>query len=212
MITIIGYGLGNVSALVNVYNQLNIPVSIATKCDDLKTATKVILPGVGAFDDAMQRLESSGMRKLLDEIVLHRHIPLLGICVGMQILAHSSEEGNLPGLGWIDGIVKRFNFSSLKKPLNVPHMGWNDVKPLKINGLFNGLDNKARFYFLHSFYFHCQNNKDVVAVTDYGGEFACAVNSENVFGVQFHPEKSHHWGMQLLKNFAEMGGEVRSEE
>jgi glutamine amidotransferase len=204
MISIINYGLGNVMALVNVYNQLNIPVGIATKCYDLKNATKVILTGVGAFDNAMQSLENSGMRKLLDEIVLDGHIPLLGICVGMQILAHTSEEGNLPGLGWIDGAVKRFNFSSLKKPLNVPHMGWNDVKPLKINGLFNGLDHEARFYFLHSYYFRCQKNKDVAAVTDYGGEFACAVNSGNVFGVQFHPEKSHHWGIRLLENFAKI--------
>jgi len=204
MITIISYGLGNVRALVNVYNQLNIPVSIATKCDDLKNATKVILPGVGAFDNAMQSLENSGMRKLLDEIVLHRHIPLLGICVGMQMFARASEEGNLPGLGWIDGVVKRFNLSSLKKPLSVPHMGWNDVNPLKINGLFNGLDHEPRFYFLHSYYFHCQKDKDVVAITDYGGEFACAVNSGNIFGVQFHPEKSHQWGIRLLENFAKL--------
>ena len=117
MITIINYGLGNIRAFVNVYNQLNVPVNIATQCDDLKTATKIILPGVGAFDYAMQRLEKSGMRQTLDEIVLQRHVPVLGICVGMQMLARSSEEGSLSGLGWIDGEVKRFNFSSIHKKI-----------------------------------------------------------------------------------------------
>jgi glutamine amidotransferase len=202
MITIIDYGLGNIKALVNVYNNLNIPINIATQCDDLEKASKVILPGVGAFDYAMQRLEISGMRQTLDEIVLHRHVPVLGICVGMQMLACSSEEGRLPGLGWIDGEVKKFNIPSLSEPLCLPHMGWNNIKPVKINILLQGLDLDARFYFLHSYYFHCHKNEDIIAVTDYGGEFACAVNSENVFGVQFHPEKSHQWGIQLLKNFA----------
>ena len=204
MITIINYGLGNIRAFVNVYHQLNIPINIATQCDDLKTATKVILPGVGAFDYAMQRLEISGMRQTLDEIVLHRHVPVLGICVGMQMLACSSEEGSLPGLGWIDGEVKRFNFSSLNQSMCVPHMGWNNIKPVKINGLLQGLDLEARLYFLHSYYFQSHRNEDIIAVTDYGGEFACAVNSGNVFGVQFHPEKSHQWGIRLLENFAKV--------
>ena len=204
MMTIVNYGLGNIKAFINVYSQLHIPVAIATKAGDIEKATKIILPGVGAFDHALQRLDQLDMRHILDEMVLHRKVPVLGVCVGMQILAYSSEEGNLPGLGWIDGVVKRFKFSSLKEQLNVPHMGWNDVKPLKINGLFNGLHNEARFYFLHSYYFHCQKNKDIVAVTDYGGEFACAVNSGHVFGIQFHPEKSHHWGIRLLDNFAKI--------
>ena len=204
MIAIVDYGLGNVKAFANVYNNLNIPVTIAKQADDLKKAAKVILPGVGAFDYAMQRLEDSGMRQTLDEIVLHRKVPVLGICVGMQMLAHSSEEGKLPGLGWIDGEVKRFNFSSLKHSMHIPHMGWNDVKVIKKNSLLKGLDLEARFYFLHSYYFHCHRSEDIIAVTDYGGEFACAVNSGNVFGVQFHPEKSHQWGIQLLKNFANL--------
>jgi imidazole glycerol-phosphate synthase subunit HisH len=204
MIAIIDYGLGNVKAFANVYDRLNIPAMIARQDKDLQNVDKVILPGVGAFDYAMQRLEKSGMRQALDEIVLHRKTPVLGICVGMQMLALSSEEGSLPGLGWIDGVVKRFTSSSLNGSMRVPHMGWNDVKIIKQNNLLNGLDSGARFYFLHSYYFQCHRREDIIAVTNYGGEFACAVNSGNIFGVQFHPEKSHQWGVQLLKNFAEL--------
>jgi glutamine amidotransferase len=203
MIAIVDYGLGNVKAFANVYKNLNISAMIVKEVDDLKKAGKVILPGVGSFDHAMQRLEISGMRESLDEIVLRRHVPVLGICVGMQMLAGSSEEGSAPGLGWVHGEVKRFDVSS-RHPICVPHMGWNDVKPLKTNGLFQGLDQDARFYFLHSYYFQSQEWEDVIAVTDYGGEFACAVNHGNIFGVQFHPEKSHQWGIRLLENFAKI--------
>ena len=203
MIAIIDYGLGNVRAFANVYKKLNMPAIIVKQTEDLKNVSKVILPGVGAFDHAMQMLEQSGMRQHLDEIVLHRHVPVLGICVGMQMLACSSEEGSLPGLGWIDGEVKKFK-SSLRTPMCVPHMGWNNIRPLKINGLLQGLDLDARFYFLHSYFFQSHRSEDIIAVTDYDGEFACAVNSGNVFGVQFHPEKSHQWGIRLLENFAKV--------
>ena len=204
MIGIIDYGLGNVKAFANVYKNLNLPVTVVKQPNDLKNVSKVILPGVGAFDYAMQKLDQSGMRQFLDEIVLEHYVPVMGICVGMQILAHSSDEGSLPGLGWIDGVVKRFNFSTLKKPLIIPHMGWNSVKTIKNNVLFKGLDHDPRFYFLHSYYFQCQKNEDIVAVTDYGGEFACAVNFGNIFGIQFHPEKSHQYGIQILDNFGKM--------
>lgn len=202
--TIIDYGLGNIRAFANVYKKLNIPVKIATNTDDVKKATKLILPGIGAFDHAIQQFDQSGMRPVLNEMVLHHRVPVLGICVGMQMLACSSEEGKLPGLGWIDAKVNKFDISSFKQPECVPHMGWNDVKQSKNNVLFNGLGNDSRFYFLHSYYIHCKNNEDVIAVTDYGGKFACAVNSGNIFGVQFHPEKSHQWGILLLENFAKL--------
>jgi len=204
MIAIVDYGLGNVKAFENVYKKLGIPTKIAKQANDLKNATKIILPGVGAFDHAIHRLEKSGMRETLDEIVLNHGLPVLGICVGMQMLAHSSEEGKLAGLGWIDAEVKRFDLSSFTYFACVPHMGWNDIKVVKGNGLLCEIDSDARFYFLHSYYVTCKKREDIIAVTDYGGEFVCAVNSGNIFGVQFHPEKSHQWGVQLLKNFAEL--------
>ena len=204
MITIIDYGLGNVLAFVNVYSRLNIPVAVAKSANDLVNATKLILPGVGSFDHAMQQLDQSGMRQPVEQLVLQNAMPVLGICVGMQMLAKFSDEGELPGLGWIDGKVKKFDLSAMPRGTNLPHMGWNDVKPVVDGGLFKGMEQDARFYFLHSFYFECYQLQNVLAVTDYGGQFSCAVRRDNVYGVQFHPEKSHHFGSQLLKNFAEV--------
>lgn len=204
MIVIIDYGLGNINAFANVFKRLNIPVKIAQKADDLEDVSKIILPGVGAFDHAMIKLKESGMREKLDELVLKKSMPVLGICVGMQILAHSSEEGSLPGLGWIDGVVKKFDTQKMKQKTHLPHMGWNDVKPLKNTGLFKDVDKEPLFYFLHSYYFYCNKSEDALAVSDYGGEFVSAVNCGNIYGVQFHPEKSHHNGVQLLKNFANL--------
>ena len=204
MIAIVDYGLGNVQAIANVYKKLGLPTSIVTQAVDLKRADKVILPGVGAFDQAIKRLEKAGMRQMLDEVVLQHHVPVLGICVGMQMLARSSEEGKLAGLGWIDAEVKRFDLSAFNIPACVPHMGWNDVKSVRESGLFREMDHSVCFYFLHSYYMCCKKDEDVIAVADYGGEFACAVNSGNVYGVQFHPEKSHGFGLQLLKNFGEL--------
>ena len=201
MITIVDYGLGNIRAFLNVYRRLNIEATTVTSADGLRNASKVILPGVGAFDHAMALLTQSGMREALDDLALRRRVPILGVCVGMQILGRESDEGSRPGLGWIPGRVRTLASSTA---LPVPHMGWNDARPVTANRLFDQLETSARFYFLHSYYFQCDRDQDAIAVADYGGDFACAVNAGNVFGVQFHPEKSHHYGARLLKNFAEI--------
>jgi glutamine amidotransferase len=197
VITIVDYGVGNIRAFLNAYRLQNIEARTATTAGELEGASKIILPGVGAFDHAMDRLEQSGM---LDELVLQKRIPVLGVCVGMQMLGLSSEEGERPGLGWIQGRVR--GLRGLQEELQLPHMGWNDVRPTAGTPLFEGLEQNARFYFLHSYYFECANPANVAAVAAYGSEFSCAVHAGTIMGVQFHPEKSHHCGTQLLKNFA----------
>src|SRR5690606_18267975 len=162
-----------------------IPIAVAKDAEALSDASKIILPGVGAFDQAMDLLGRSGMRAVLDHLVLEKQVPVLGICVGMQILGRSSAEGTAKGLGWIDGDVKAFK--SLNLPL--PHMGWNDVKAVKQTGLLRGFDGEPRFYFLHSYFMACDNAADVAAEAHYGIDFCCAVNDGNIYGVQFHPEK-----------------------
>lgn len=201
MITIVDYGLGNIKAFLNVYHRLNIKARTATTAAELADASRVILPGVGSFDDAMRRLTESGMREALDDLVLRQRVPILGVCVGMQMLGYGSDEGQLPGLGWIAGRVKRLDSRSV---LPVPHMGWNDVRPVVESPLFKQLEAPARFYFLHSYHFVCDRDEDRLAVANYGEDFACAAHAGNIFGVQFHPEKSHHFGARLLQNFAEM--------
>jgi glutamine amidotransferase len=202
VITIVDYGLGNVQAIANIYKRLNMPVTMARDAAGLQDARKVVLPGVGAFDWAMTRLNNSGMREALDEVVRAERCDVIGICVGMQILAERSEEGQLPGLGWIRGNVKLFDDQRFSERTHLPHMGWNDVVPRPDEPLFRGMKD-ARFYFLHSYHFVPANEEDVLATSDYGGPFVCAVRHRNVFGAQFHPEKSHQWGIRLLRNFAE---------
>jgi imidazole glycerol-phosphate synthase subunit HisH len=203
VITLVNYGLGNVLAFANIYKRLNIPVAVAATADELAQADKIILPGVGSFDWAMALLNESGMRACLDDLVMVQKRPVLGVCVGMQMMARRSDEGELPGLGWIGAEVKKFDDAAFTQKTHLPHMGWNDVLPRTTDGLFNGLV-APRFYFLHSYYFLPQNAAEVLAVTDYNGPFASAICSGNVLGTQFHPEKSHQWGMRLLKNFAEL--------
>ena len=204
MIAIVSYGSGNVNALANIYRRLNIPAVIAAGADDIRRSDRIILPGVGSFDGAMSRFNASGLRPVVEEMVLERKTPALGICVGMQMLARRSEEGAIDGLGWIDGDVRRFDVSGFAQRTHLPHMGWNSVAPRASEGLFAGLDGESRFYFLHSYYFSPGPSADVLSDTDYSGRFASSVGRGNVFGVQFHPEKSHQWGIRLLKNFAEL--------
>ncbi len=204
MIGIINYGLGNIKAFANVYKNLDIEHKIVSKSEDFENIDKIILPGVGAFDHAMTLLQNSGMREILDELVLIKKLPVIGICVGMQVLAKSSDEGVLNGLGWIDAEVKKFNLEELPPKAPLPHMGWNNIMPDSNSKLMSGLNDESRFYFLHSYYFKTDNKESILATANYGIDFTCAVQSENVYGVQFHPEKSHHNGVQLLKNFGNL--------
>lgn len=204
MISIVDYGVGNIQAIANIYKRLNIPVRIARTAEELAGAERLILPGVGAFDWAMARLNKSGMRGVLDDRVLSQGKPVLGICVGMQMLAKRSDEGTLDGLGWIDGEVKKFDRAAPSQRAHLPHMGWNDVEPRCQECLFKDIGATGRFYFLHSYFFAPKDQKMILGVTDYGGTFASCVRARNIYGVQFHPEKSHQWGIQLLKNFAVM--------
>ncbi|MGE0676309.1 imidazole glycerol phosphate synthase subunit HisH [Pseudolabrys sp.] len=205
MIAIIHYGLGNVTAIANVYKRLGIEAKIAETSEDLAQASRLILPGVGAFDHALDLFSSSGMRNKVEDLVMDKRIPVLGICVGMQIMAERSEEGRTKGLGWIEGEVVHMRAVAGKNELILPHMGWNDVISRPDEPLFDGLPaGNARFYFLHSFVLSCRKDRNVMAEADYGGRFVCAVHADNVVGVQFHPEKSHHSGVRLLENFGRM--------
>jgi glutamine amidotransferase len=204
MITIVDYGVGNIYAFQNVYKRLNIPTKIARTVDDLKEVDKLILPGVGAFDYAMTQLNTSGMRERLDDLVLKDKIPVIGICVGMQMMGNKSDEGELEGLKWIDAEILKFDETLIEQRTKLPHMGWNDVTPKAEHPLFIGLEKDAIFYFLHSYYFKCNNENDSIAVSDYGINFTSSANHENVYGIQFHPEKSHQYGEILLHNFAKL--------
>ena len=204
MITIIDYGVGNIFAFQNVYKRLNIPTRIAKTVKDLENVDKLILPGVGHFDFAMSQLNNSGMRERLDELVIIEKKPIIGICVGMQMMAKKSDEGTVAGLGWIDADVKKFEASTIKFHTKLPHMGWNDVEPILNHPLFEGLEKDAIFYFLHSYYFNCNNNNEIISKSEYGIKFASGVQHENIYGIQFHPEKSHSNGERLLHNFAKL--------
>ena len=204
MITIVDYGSGNIEAFVNIYKRLNIPCEVATKPEQILKAKKIILPGVGSFDETMRILRDSGMLNALNKQVLKNKTPVIGICVGMQILSKKSDEGELDGLGWIDAEVKKFNVNKLKEKPHLPHMGWNTFQSEKDNPILANLVPEKGFYFLHTYYFSCSNAKDVLTSTVYGERYTSAINHNNIYGVQFHPEKSHSNGVQLLKNFANL--------
>lgn len=204
MITIIDYGSGNISAIANIYERLNIQYKVARTPEELKGADKLFLPGVGAFDETMLLLIKKGFKEVMDEEVLMNKVPIFGICVGMQVLGNSSDEGDLPGLGYINGEVRKFNEALINDKPKLPHMGWNTIQEKNSTSLLTGIDPEYGFYFLHSYYFDCLNISDVVATTQYGQEFASVICKSNVYGVQFHPEKSHSNGVNLLKNFANL--------
>jgi glutamine amidotransferase len=202
MIQILDYGMGNIGSIANMLKKIGAPTSITLDRDAILAADKLILPGVGAFDEGMASLDRLGLIPVLREKVLERRTPVLGICLGMQLMTKSSEEGKLPGLGWVDARTVRFRHEP-SLDLKVPHMGWNIITPKKASPLLNNMYPDPRFYFVHSFHAVCGNPDDILTVTTYGYEFISSFQHDNVIGVQFHPEKSHKFGMQLLKNFAE---------
>ena len=204
MIGIIDYGSGNVQAIATIYKNLNINYQVITKPEDLVKADKLILPGVGAFDATMQQLIDSGLKNKLNELVLGKKVPILGICVGLQVMGYKSDEGKLPGLGWIAGKVSRFDETKIKFKPKLPHMGWNTINDVQNHKLFEGIDHDFGFYFVHSFYFECEKEQNILTTSNYGGEFTSSIYANHIFGTQFHPEKSHGNGVQLFKNFAEL--------
>ncbi|MFV7784439.1 imidazole glycerol phosphate synthase subunit HisH [Shewanella marisflavi] len=209
MLVIIDYGMGNSGSILNMIRKVGGEAIITADSESIKKATGIILPGVGSFDNGMRCLKNLGILNDLEKKVFVEKVPFLGICLGMQMLMTNSEEGQLPGLGWISGKAKRFNFSEIKDykeshRLKVPHMGWNIVSPNGNQKLFSGIVEEIRFYFVHSYAVECEDEVNVIARSNYGYDFVCAVNKNNIYGVQFHPEKSHKFGIQLIKNFLEL--------
>ena len=201
MIKIIDYGLGNVKAFINAFNRLNVQSSSIREINEINISDKIILPGVGHFDDAMRKLTTSFDIKQLNDIVLVQKTPILGVCVGMQILANSSEEGDLKGLGWIDSEIIKL---SDKKSVILPHMGWNKLDTKSQHQLLDGIEpNSNRFYFLHSYIMKCSQDI-VMAETNYSNIFPTVINVDNIFGIQCHPEKSHDDGLKFLYNYSKL--------
>lgn len=198
MITIVNYGAGNLFSIQNMLKKLGSDSIIASDAGSIEKADKLLLPGVGAFDTCAQKLRDSGLMDIVCQKVIEEKIPVLGICVGMQLMMSGSEEGILPGLGWLKGTVVKFRQSSLK----IPHMGWSEIEINKPSRLFTDMYDEPRYYFVHSYHAVMENEQDVLAYAEYGNRFVASVERENILGVQFHPEKSHKYGMKLLENFA----------
>jgi len=205
MITIIDIGMGNLGSIANMLEKIKVKAVISSDENDIFKAEKLILPGVGSFDNAMKNLNDMHLISILNLRVNEDKIPILGICLGIQLFTKRSEEGVLPGLGWIDATTVKFNFSGENAQLKVPHMGWNTVNPKHDNSLFYGLRNESRFYFVHSYHIICNNTQDILSTTHYGYDFVSSIQSGNIYGTQFHPEKSHKFGMKVLQNFVETG-------
>lgn len=201
MIHIIDYGLGNLVSVKNMLRKLGIESVITDDVNVIADSKKIILPGVGAFDNGMNLIREKGLSEVLNKKVLQDKIPVLGICLGMQLLTKCSEEGKENGLGWVDAQTVRFDFPD--KTLKIPHMGWDYLSVKKENKLIS-VGEKKRFYFVHSYYVKCNNQEDVIATCNYGSEFTCMINHGNIYGAQFHPEKSLKFGMEILTNFAKI--------
>ena len=204
MIVIVDYHTCNIGSIRNMLSRLDVEVRVAQDSSAIIDAEKIILPGIGSFDAGMAHLEKMDLIEPLTSKALKDRVPILGICLGAQLMLDGSEEGERRGLGWIPGRAKKFNFAAGDATLKVPHMGWNHVAPKVGHPLFKSYVKSPRFYFVHSYYMECPQQDNVIGSTSYGINFASAIGKDNIFGVQFHPEKSHHFGMQLLKNFVEV--------
>lgn len=201
---ILNYGIGNLNSIKNMLHRLGVSASITDNPSEIEKAKKIILPGVGHFDYGMKMLKQSAFFEILNQKATLEKVPILGICLGSQMLLEKSEEGSEPGLGWIKGECKKFNFKENKLKLSIPNMGWNEVEFDKDFVLYKNLTENSRFYFVHSYFMNCTYSENSRGKANYGIEYTCAIQKDNIFGVQFHPEKSHKFGMQLLKNFAEL--------
>jgi len=202
MIIIVNYGMGNAGSILNMLKKIGVAAAISSDPQEIAQADKLILPGVGSFDAGVTSLHKLGIWEALNKRVLSDKTPILGICLGMQLFTRKSEEGSLAGLGWIEGQTIKFKFGQDAVRLKIPHMGWNTTEIARENTLLKDMEDRTRFYFVHSFHVVCEQEQDIIALTQYGYKFVSAVNRENIFGVQFHPEKSHKYGMALLKRFA----------
>jgi len=204
MIIIVDYGMGNLHSVLKAFRRMQIQAEISSKLDQIENASKLILPGVGNFKRGMANLKERNLIDPLNRAVIKNNIPVLGICLGMQLMTNHSEEGNEVGLGWIDAETIQFDFTGNSNPhLHTPHIGWNNIDSTTNNVLFEGMENRPSFYFVHSYYVKCHAKEDVAATTEYGNSFVSAIAKNNIFATQFHPEKSHDSGLTLLKNFTD---------
>lgn len=203
MVVIVDYHTGNLGSIKNMLKKIGCNSVISSSITEIENAQKLILPGVGAFDSGMEKLHALNLISVLNKKALEEKVPFLGICLGMQLMTKNSEEGKMQGLGWFDAETIRFNFPKEEKKFKVPNMGWKTVQVKKNEQLFSGIEN-PRFYFVHSYYVKCNHVEDVLATASYSTEFVSAFSRKNILGVQFHPEKSHKYGMKLLQNFMEL--------
>ena len=201
MISIVDYGAGNLGSIANMLRKLGYPAIITSNPEDIKKAEKLILPGVGNFDYGMSKLRESGLVEILNQKVLEDKIPILGICLGAQLMTKKSEEGKIPGLGWFDAEVKKFSFPKEQTNLRIPHMGWNYVRIKKETALSKDLPAESKYYFVHSYYLESNNPEDIFMTTNYGHDFVSALNHDKIYALQFHPEKSHKYGLKIFQNF-----------
>jgi glutamine amidotransferase len=201
MIVIVDYGMGNLWSVLKAFKRINADAIVSSEIEDIKNAGKLILPGVGHFRNGMDKLKKLNLIDILNEKVLLQKTPILGICLGVQLFTKHSEEGDCEGLGWLDARTIKFNFNKLNSIYKIPHMGWNSIKPEKDCILFDGLEKDALFYFVHSFHVCPDKKDDIASTTEYNIRFVSSIQKDNIYGTQFHPEKSHKNGLKILENF-----------